>query len=130
VEAGEEVSAIQLQGFGWLSGVEKLLEREDVAVEPSISKPELVAGRGEDVVADDAPQIVKRLAERAAAFLFAQLRPEQREQRVSANGGASGEGEVREQRDALGLGASGSGLGGPGNESDSAECEKLAHDLG
>src|SRR5688572_21178493 len=69
------------------------------------------------------------LAQRTARLLVAQLRPEEREEGITANGARRCQGEVGEQRHSLRLDAAGRGVGGVlSDEANAAEGEKLAHD--
>jgi hypothetical protein len=111
-----------------LCGIDQLLERHGIAPKRTGAQLELITGCDENVVANEPPQVMKRLPQGSPCFLFGQLGPEKRQERVATNRTATGsEREVGEESDPLGLNRGGRGVASVAEKSDATESKELAH---
>ena len=93
----EEIALIDVERFDGAPIAKQLLEDHRIASDGCLMQDELISGRPEHVLPNDPPQVVQGLSQRTPALVFRELRPEQGEQRIAADGRLRGrDREVRE----------------------------------
>jgi len=79
MKSREEVTGVEIERFLRPRVVDQPLELDRIAAERTLPDPELVAFDGEDVFAQQPPEVMEALPKGATPFFVTELGPEQRE---------------------------------------------------
>ena len=85
MKAVEKITPIQGKGFSRFPLCDELIEGDSITPEDLVVDSELVARCDNDILADDATQMVQPLPQGASSFLLTELRPEEGEQGITAD---------------------------------------------
>jgi hypothetical protein len=105
VEALQQIASVELDRFGGLSRIERVLERYGIAPDVLLVQAQCVAvATYQHIIAEGATKDVYRLTQGVASVLGVVLGPEDGKEGIaSLKAWWSSEGEVSEQSDPLGL---------------------------